>query len=227
MPRKPESRGTCAYCGEILTKRSVAKHLLTCPPRLEALQAAEASDRPVETLWHLRIQDAYAKEFWLHLEMRGSATLTKLDDYLRAIWLECCGHLSEFTIGGWGGDKVGMARKADTAFGPGLTLRHLYDFGTTSETDIHVLGSRSAKATTKHPIALLARNKMPEAVCQECGQPADWLCMECISEEENPGFLCAEHAEDHPHQNYGEPIELVNSPRMGLCGYDGPAEPPY
>ena len=34
------------------------------------------------------------------LEMRGSATLAKLDDYLRAIWLECCGYLSGFTIGG-------------------------------------------------------------------------------------------------------------------------------
>jgi len=37
--------------------------------------------------------------------MRGSATLAKLDDYLRAIWLECCGHLSKFTIGGWGGGE--------------------------------------------------------------------------------------------------------------------------
>ncbi|WP_127011414.1 hypothetical protein ACF3DV_03465 [Chlorogloeopsis fritschii PCC 9212] len=27
--------------------------------------------------------------------------------------------------------------------------------------------------------------------------------------------------------NYGEPIPLVNSPRLSLCGYDGPAEPPY
>jgi hypothetical protein len=39
--------------------------------------------------------------------------------------------------------------------------------------------------------------------------------------------LCDEHAEDHPHDNYGEPIPLCNSPRMGQCGYDGPAEPPY
>ena len=26
---------------------------------------------------------------------------------------------------------------------------------------------------------------------------------------------------------YGDPISLVNSPRLGMCGYDGPAEPPY
>jgi len=73
MPRKPESRGTCTYCGEVITKRSVAKHLETCQPRLESLKVAEGSNRPVETLWHLRVQDAHDKDFWLDLEMRGSA----------------------------------------------------------------------------------------------------------------------------------------------------------
>ncbi|MCL5999367.1 MAG: hypothetical protein M1546_25380 [Chloroflexi bacterium] len=184
MPRKPESRGTCAYCGELITKRSVSKHLDKCPKRLETLQSAAASRRPVETLWHIRIQDAYDKDYWLNLEMNGSAPLEKLDDYLRAIWLECCGHLSKFTIG-------------------------------------------EGKPTTKHPIALLARNVMPEAVCQECGQPARWLCIECLYEENKTGHLCNDHVEDHPHDNYGEPMPLFNSPRVGMCGYDGPAEPPY
>ena len=227
MPRKPESRGACVYCGETFTKRSAMKHLEACPKRQESLQAAEASNRPVENIWLLRIQDTYNKDFWLDLEMRGTATLIRLDQYLRAIWLECCGHLSEFTIGGWGGDKVAISRKADKIFVPGLTLRHLYDFGTTSETDVRVVGVRSGKATTDHPIALLARNLQPEAACQECEQPAGWLCIECLYEDDKPGFLCDEHVESHPHEDYGEPLQLVNSPRLGMCGYDGPAEPPY
>jgi hypothetical protein len=220
-------RGACAYCGEIITRRSVMKHLDNCSKRQESLRAAEASERDAERLWHLRVQDAYDKDFWLDLEMRGTATLAKLDDYLRAIWLECCGHLSEFTIGGWGGRKVAMSRKADAAFEEGLTLRHLYDFGTTSETDVRVLGARSGKATTKHPIALLARNLQPEAACQECGQPAGWWCEECAYEDDRSGLLCEEHVKDHPHEDYGEPVALVNSPRLGMCGYTGPAEPPY
>ncbi len=227
MPRKPESRGTCACCGEVITKRSVAKHLDKCPKRLEALQAAAASSQPVETLWHLRVQDAYDKDYWLDLEMNGSANLEKLDKYLRAIWLECCGHLSKFTIGGWSGMDVGKARKADSIFEPGLVLRHLYDFGTTSETDIKVVAERQGKPTTRHPIARLARNIMPEAVCQECGQPAKWLCIECLYDENKTGHLCDEHVNEHPHDNYGEPMPLFNSPRTGMCGYDGPAEPPY
>jgi hypothetical protein len=226
MPRKPESRGTCAYCGEVITKRSINKHLDNCPKRQEALQSAAAGNRPLETLWHLRVQAAYAKDFWLDLEMNGSAPLEKLDSYLRAIWLECCGHLSQFTIGGWQGDEIAMSRKANTIFEPGLVLRHLYDFGTTSETDIKVVDAYQGKPTTKHPIALLARNNMPEAVCQECGQPANWLCIECL-EEDSTGQLCDGHVEEHPHDNYGEPMPLVNSPRTGMCGYTGPAEPPY
>src|SRR3990172_8965481 len=94
------------------------------------------------------------EKFWLDLEMRGSATLEKLDAYLRAIWLECCGHLSKFTVGGWGGFDIGKARKADSIFEPGLVLRHLYDFGTTSETDIKVVDARQGKPATKHPMVL-------------------------------------------------------------------------
>ncbi len=227
MPRSPESRATCAFCGEIVTKRGVGKHLEKCPKWLEHLQAAETSSRPTETLWRLRVQDAYNKDYWLELEMAGSATLDKLDKYLRAIWLECCGHLSKFTIGGWSGMDIGKARKADAIFGAGPVLRHLYDFGTTSETDIRVLGARDGKMLSKHPITLLARNIQPDALCQVCGQPASWLCIECIYEEEGTGYLCEEHVEEHPHEAYGEPMGVYNSPRMGMCGYDGPAEPPY
>jgi hypothetical protein len=88
MPRQPENPGTCAYCGEITTKRGAIKHLDKCAKRQETLAAAEANSRPVETLWHLCVQDAYDKDFWLDLEMAGSASLDMLDKYLRAIWLE-------------------------------------------------------------------------------------------------------------------------------------------
>ena len=227
MPRTPESRGICLFCGETIVKRSVLKHLEKCQKRLESIQAAENSARPQETLWHLRVQGANAKEYWLDLEMIGSASLDKLDKYLRAIWLECCGHLSRFTIGGWGGIDIGKARKADSVFDAGLVLRHLYDYGTTSETDIQVVCFRQGRALTRHPIYLMTRNNQPEALCQECGQPANWLCIECLYVTEKTGFLCNEHVEGHPHKQYGEPMGLFNSPRTGMCGYDGPAQPPY
>jgi hypothetical protein len=87
------------------------------PERLEGIQLADAGTRTQETIWHLRIQGAYAKEYWLDLELVGSASLEQLDKYLRAIWLECCGHLSKFTIGGWSGEDLGKARKANSVIG--------------------------------------------------------------------------------------------------------------
>ena len=71
----------------------------------------------------------------------------------------------------------------------------------------------------------MARNRVPEMLCVECDRPAGWLCLECLYEANEPGtwFLCEEHVKDHPHDQYGEPIPLVNSPRLGMCGYDGPA----
>ena len=229
MPRKPQSRGKCQYCGEETTKSGMSRHLEKCDRRLQVIQAAGASKHSEENLWHLRVQDFYDKDFWLDLEMRGSAKLEKLDSYLRAIWLECCGHLSKFTVGGWQGYDVGKARTADEVFGVETELIHLYDFGTTSETMIKVVGLREGKPTTRHPIALMARNNMPEMLCKECDKIATYLCIECLYEADEPGtwFLCDEHVRGHPHDEYGEPILLVNSPRLGMCGYEGPADPPY
>jgi hypothetical protein len=106
-------------------------------------------------------------------------------------------------------------------------LVHIYDFGTSSETIVRVVGVRTGQPLTAKPIFLMARNNPPEAACIECGQPAAWLCMECVIEDDVWGVLCEQHAETHPHDNYGEPSPLVNSPRLGMCGYDGPADPPY
>ena len=73
----------------------------------------------------------------------------------------------------------------------------------------------------------MSRNELPKVSCIECEQMAQWLCIECQYEDESPGFLCDHHVKNHPHTNYGEPLPLVNSPRLGMCGYEGPAEPPY
>lgn len=222
MANRKQSRGKCVYCGHEATKSSMTKHLSSCPKRQEAIAESKRGDE--EKLFHLRIQDAYAKDFWLDLEMRGSASLKDLDKYLRAIWLECCGHLSQF--GNWG-EEIAMSRKAEKVFEPGFETIHLYDFGTTSETLIKCVDVREGVPTTKYPIALMSRNLMPEDKCVECEEHAAWFCVECMYENEGSGTLCDAHAENHPHDNYGEPFPLVNSPRVGACGYEGPADPPY
>jgi hypothetical protein len=212
-----------------MTRRGMARHLGSCPAREEriATAAARTSQRK-GTAFHLQVQDAGSGRYWLHLEMVASAPLTALDRYLRAIWLECCDHLSSFSVGSaWSGREVGMTRKAGQVFRSGVELTHVYDFGTSSVTLIKPIAERHGVALTQHPLALLARNDPPAYSCMECEKPAKWLCLECVYETGGEGTLCEEHAAGHPHDDYGEPVLIVNSPRVGRCGYVGPAEPPY
>ena len=227
MPRAKPTKGVCSYCQQETSKGTAFKHIAACAQRRAAVDAAEAGPGVPEPLYYLRAQDSYLKDFWLDLEVRGSAKLKDLDKYLRAVWLECCGHLSQFTADGFGSRVAGMTRPVGDVFGDGDPWLHLYDYGDTSETLVRAVGVREGKPTTKHPIALLVRNVEPATPCQECGEPARWYCQECAVEENKPGMLCGAHKKKHRHKDYGGPIALVNSPRLGMCGYTGPAEPPY
>ncbi len=238
MTRSTQSRGDCIYCGRDMTRGGLARHLQTCAKRQEAQVEANKTRRREQALYHLQVQDAWGGSFWLHLEMRGEATLQELDNYLRAIWLECCGHLSQFKIGNvrytqllddgmaWGEERA-MDVKVHTLFTPGLEIPYEYDFGTTTELVIKVVDQRVGRPTTDHPIVLMARNKFEPPTCMECDQPATNICNQCVYDHEGESFgLCDEHTEEHEH---GEEniMPVVNSPRMGQCGYTGPGEPPY
>lgn len=203
------------------------RHLPTCERRAETVAESDGKRGRAINLAHLRVFDR-SGDFWLDLEMQGSATLQDLDRYLRAIWLECCGHLSLFSKGGWAEeDELSMKTRIDRVLRPGVDLLHVYDFGDSSETFVRGVAVREGRSTTSRPIVLMARNNPPDLTCLECDQPAAFICIECVYEHDNNGLLCKQDGETHPHDDYGDPMPVVNSPRMGLCGYDGPAQPPY
>lgn len=227
MSESGKTEGACAFCGKRATRGGMARHLRSCGARKAAVAAADSAPGDNGTMLHLQVRAAYAPAFWLHLEMRGTAPLKKLDEYLRAIWLECCGHMSQFSRGGWGGGKIAMTRQAQDAFPPETELTHIYDFGTETVTLVKAVDVRVGKPLGRHPIHLMARNEMPTVECADCGRPGTRLCLECMYDEEANPVLCEAHAASHPHEDYGEPVPFVNSPRSGECGYVGPAEPPY
>jgi hypothetical protein len=87
--------------------------------------------------------------------------------------------------------------------------------------------TREGKPTTNKPIALMVRNLLPPSECIECKESALYLCLECLYDLNVWGTLCERHLKQHEHQDNYDPVQLVNSPRLGMCGYDGPAEAPY
>src|SRR4028118_732334 len=89
MPRRTESAGKCSICAAGLSKRQMIRHLSAC---------AYPREKDIAAVMQIRV-DAPGTPFWLDLDVKANATLRQLDDFLRNIWLECCGHLSSFEVG--------------------------------------------------------------------------------------------------------------------------------
>jgi hypothetical protein len=141
--------------------------------------------------------------------------MKSLDKFLREIWLECCGHLSKF-------DGAGMTKKAKDVFSKGLEMDYEYDFGSSTLLTLVVIDEYLIKADEK--IVLLSRNEPLEIMCSLCKKaPATQICTVCMYEE--AAEFCDKCAPKHAKKcedfaDYAA-MPVVNSPRMGVCGYEG------
>jgi len=75
-------------------------------------------------------------------------------------------------------------------------------------------------ASSKGAVRLAARNEPPTWPCDVCGKAATAVCTQCLYE--GKGFCCAGHASSHDCDE-DMLLPVVNSPRMGVCGYTGEA----
>jgi len=224
MPRLT-STGTCQLCERTLSKQAMSRHLAKCLAEKGAAKRGGGKRRPPR-LFHLFIDGG--GPYWLHVEVLASITLEMLDGFLRAIWLECCGHLSAFQIGGqrysvqpiredWIKERD-MHVSLGKVLEAGMKFSYEYDFGTTTELQLKVVGERAGAVLDHKPIQLLARNQAPAIACYGCGAPATQV--NGTEPWEETAWLCDACAEKVPEvEEFLLPV--VNSPRTGVCGYTG------
>lgn len=212
---KLKSEGRCLYCSQLYDKRSIGKHLDT-----HLAEQASKTPAPKELAFHVRVE---AAEMFLELLIDASTTLGEVDSFLRSIWLECCGHMSAFQFKGqYDEDGIPMSRKVGKVFGAGAVLDYEYDFGSTTRLTVKV--GKSFPVAVSEGILLLSRNEPLRIMCDHCQtQPATDICTVHIYDGE--GFLCEDCAEKHEEEcedfaDYAA-MPVVNSPRMGVCGYMG------
>jgi hypothetical protein len=166
----------------------MTRHLDMCRARQEAVTGVVGRQtRPVRS-FHLAVSGRHAPVYWMHIEAPTSTTLADLDDFLRDTWLECCGHLSAFTIRGitytssvdpeWGMGDRSMNVKLDRVMAVGDELHHKYDFGSTTYLRLKVLSEREGPARGRG-IEILAQNEPPPIPCDVCGREATQICAEC------------------------------------------------
>ena len=229
MARRQVSYGKCFFCEHAFAKNAITRHLESCPARQEFI--AKENGKPAQ-LFHLLVEGREEPKYWLHIEIPASSNLVELDNFLRAIWLECCGHLSQFTIDNvfypshpdpddpmstlFGREEESMKTKLARILKDGDIFLHEYDFGTTTELKLKVVGSREG-TPLKQGVRILARNYAPVYPCTQCTKQAKWLY---VYEYPYDGY-CEEHAEEHDEWEEAF-MPIVNSPRAGECGYDGP-----
>ena len=208
-------KATCLLCKSKYTGTGMTKHLQTClPSNLEKKSKKQKSK--AQPFLHILVKGHYSPEYWLHLKLSCNAKLQDLDQFLRDIWLECCGHMSSFINVG---RELRMGQKLGDVLSPGMELLHEYDFGTSTELLVKILAEYEGPMVKKKPIEILARNNPPEIPCDECGESlAVEICTEC--QWDGAGWLCEVCAEDHECDE-SMMLPVVNSPRTGVCGYTG------
>jgi hypothetical protein len=212
MDQELQSYGKCFFCNVLLKQNETGKHLA------QHLAAMEKEDQSKTTkgYHHIIVE---AGEMFLHILADGKSQMKVIDNFLRKIWLECCGHLSNF---GHKNFKISMSNTVADVFVPKVKIYHDYDYGST--TRVELKAGKVYSLHLKEPLVLLSRNEPLKLICGNCKkQPAVSLCSVCMYEGNT--FFCAKCSLVHSNTcndfaDYAN-MPVVNSPRMGVCGYEG------
>ena len=215
------SEGQCAYCKEMVAQKEMSKHLAA---HLKKMSAEKPSR---DKSFHIRVESG---PYFINLLIDSAAPLSFLDEYLRAIWLECCGHMSSLMdkskkyVFDDDDDNFGedMAQGVSQLFKKGQKLQFDYDMGSTTSLDIKVLDEYNVLA--REGTELLSRNEPLKILCDVCNQkPAFKICT--AHDWGEPALFCKSCGTKHKKEcedfaDYAA-MPIVNSPRMGVCGYEG------
>jgi len=210
MQEKIKSEGKCLFCGETSDQSDISKHLSS--HLKEKTQSGQAGK---SFLVQVEPDKRFGMPHFLSLWIDGETNMEIIDKFLRDIWLECCGHLSEFE------GNVG-SKKAGSVFKKGKKLNYEYDFGSTTSLTLTCVEEYPVKADNK--IVLLSRNEPVNLMCSTCKKvPATQICTACMYEKQ--AIYCDTCAKKHAKKcedfaDYAS-MPVVNSPRMGVCGYTG------
>jgi hypothetical protein len=247
MEVKMKSEGKCLFCGKTFAKAGINRHLAAHLKEI-AKTGNPGNSYFVKVEPHKKMDDF---PYFLSLWIDGKTEMERFDHFLRDIWLECCRHKSEFKIRETPQDKrerketliqiqhkgdfeeymqavfeyddyfeIGMEEIADDFFEKGLVMDYNFDFGSNTSLTITVIEEYPFKADSE--IVLLSRNEQFEIVCRNCGKiHATKLCRN----RWNFNFLCdgcfKKHAKKCDYCYEHDALPVVNSPRVGICGYTG------
>lgn len=242
------SEGECLYCKEKFPQASINRHLQKHlsekskenKPGKSFLLKAGTNPKWGKSLYFLALWidgetlmediDYFLREIWLEccghmsafsnpknkrkahgwnfFESQELLMKNKIDEYEKMME-EVNGEIAKF-------------RNVNEVLSKGMKIDYEYDFGSTTDLQLVVLQEYPVKADKE--IVLLSRNEPLEIRCNICHkEPAVVICSVCSYSDES--FFCKKCAKQHAKTcsdfaDYAS-MPVVNSPRVGVCGYEG------
>jgi hypothetical protein len=249
MEQNPKSEGKCLFCDKTFARAGINRHLQTHLKQktnenaegVSYLVKVEPNPRRGSSSWFLSLWvdgkatmediDHFLRHIWLeccgHLSsftnpknrrnIGGMWAFFEAEELLAKGKIKAYEKLMEEAKG-----EVPMSRKTDKVFCKGLKLEYEYDFGSTTELLLTVVEEYPVKADEE--IVLLSRNEPLEWLCDTCQkEPATQICT--VHSWDNESLFCDKCAKKHAKkcEDFEEyaAMPIVNSPRMGVCGYTG------
>lgn len=250
MADKLISEGKCIFCGNTYKKGGINRHLTkelevkstTGKPGKSFLLKVEPDPRWGKSPYFLSLWmdgemkmgglDRFLRQIWLeccgHMsaftDIQKRAKTSGMWDFFDGQELVMKGKTKEYEkMMEEQNGEIPMRRKAKDVFEKGKKLEYQYDFGSTTQLQIEAVAEYPIKAEKKH--FLLSRNEPLEFKCSMCDDKmATQICAICAGYEDEDIFCdtCAKkHAKKCSDFADYAAMPVVNSPRMGVCAYDG------
>ena len=248
MNEEIASVGECLFCNNSFTKAGITKHIgIHLAEKVKDGKPGKSFQVRIETspkwgvspyflnLWvdgNATIDniDAFLRQIWLeccgHMSSFVDPKKRKHGggwNFFEAESLFAKGKTKEYeNLMEAQNGEVPMSKKSKDVLHKGLKLDYEYDFGSTTDLQVTITGEYPVAANEK--VVLLSRNEPLELLCEICGkEPATLICSACMGHEES--MFCKKCAKKHgktcsAFDDYAA-MPVVNSPRIGVCAYDG------
>lgn len=248
MNPKIASEGKCLFCGKTFAKSGINRHLkthlekdFTDNPKgksylVKVDQDARYGALPYFlSLWvdgsaTMKMLDTFLRDIWLECCGHMSAfrdpsfqSTGGMWDFFEAEKLLDEGKTKEYeklmeeTSG-----EIPMSRNVSAVLNAGKKLEYEYDFGSSTELVINTVEEFPFKADK--PIVLLSRNEPMYIPCEICKKAAATVACTVHGWDDESLFCpkcAAKHAKTCPDFKDYAASPMVNSPRSGVCGYEG------
>lgn len=249
MGEQFKSEGKCHFCGKTFTRAGINRHMKThLDEKIDKSKSGTSYLLKVEpnsryggnpyflSLWvdgnaQLKKVDTFLRDIWLeccgHLSafrdpaarrnVGGMWCFLEAEELLEQGKTKEYERLMEETSG-----EIPMSRKMKDIFHKDLKLEYEYDFGSSTHLQITTIAEYPYKADK--PVVLLSRNEPLAIMCDSCKKvPATQICS--VHNWDEDSMFCNKCAKKHAKEcddfeDYAA-MPIVNSPRTGICGYEG------